>query len=154
MSIAVECLTHVYDWCTTLLLNMKQQLTSIRQAKTKKFGYGTILMTFFFEKIPALRPRVISTISSPQDPRISRWADMMKRLGGSEVPQTTWDDQFFLWWGEQIIAVDDYPYAGMDFRGDPDLVLPPGTAWGTVGEFAKIFDLYNFFGFFQIYMKK
>ena len=78
----------------------------------------------------------------------------MKRLGGSEVPRTTWDDEFFLWWGEQIIAVDDYPYAGMDFRGDPNLVLPPGTAWGTVGKFANFFDLYNFFGFFQICMKK
>ena len=133
---------------------MKQQLTSIRQAKTKHFGYGTILTKFFFDKIPALRPRVISTISSPRDPGIAHWEDMMKRLGGSEVPRTTWDDEFFLWWGEQIIAVDDYPYAGMDFRGDPDLVLPPGTSWGTVGEFAKFFDLYNFFGFFQICRKK
>ena len=93
-------------------------------------------MTFFFEKIPALRRRVISTISSPRDPRIARWADMMKRLGGSEVPRTTWDDEFFQWWGEQIITVEDYPYVGMDFRGDLDLVLPPGAAWGTVGKFA------------------
>ena len=89
------------------------------------------------------------TSASPRDPRIAHWADMMKRLGGSEVPRTTWDDEFFLWWGEQIIAVDDYPYAGMDFRGDPDLVLPPGTAWGTVGKFAKFFDLYNFFWIFS-----
>ena len=132
----MECLTHLYDWCTALLINMKQKLTSIRKAKTKHFGYGTILMTFFFEKIPVLRPRVISTISSPRDPRIASWADMMKRLGGSEVPRTTCDDEFFLWWGEQIIAVDDYPYAGMDLRGDPDLFLPPGIAWGTVGKFA------------------
>ena len=86
MSIVVECLTHVYDWCTTLLLNMKQQLTSIQQSKTKHFGYGTILTTFFFEKIPALRPRVFSTISSPQDLRIARWVDMMKRLGVVRYP--------------------------------------------------------------------
>ena len=128
---------------------MKQQLTSIRQAKTKHFGYGTILTTFFFERVPALRLKVISTISSLRDPRIARWADMMKRLGGSEVPRTTWDDEFFLWWREQIIAVDDYPYAGMDFRGDPDLVLPPGAAWGVVGKFFKNFNLYDFFGFFK-----
>ena len=139
MSIAVECLIHVYDWCTALLLNMKQQLTSIRKTHTKHFGYGTILTTFFFERVPALRPKVISTISSPRDPRIARWADMMKRLGGSEVPRTTWDDEFFLWWGEQIIAVDDYPYAGMDFRGDPDLVLPLGATWCVIGKIA-IFD--------------
>ena len=129
-------------------MNMKQQLTSIRKAKTKHFGYGTIFMTFFFKKIPALRPRVISTISSPRDPRIARWVDIMKRLGGSEVPWTTWDDEFFQWWREQIIVVDDYPYAEMDFRGDPDLVLPPGAAWGTVSKFA-IFELYNFFCIFS-----
>ena len=31
----------------------------------------------------------------------------------------------------------EYPYAGMDFRGDPDLVLPDGEQWGAIG---KIFD--------------
>ena len=71
MSIAVECLTHIYDWCTALLMNMKQQLNSIRKAKTKHFGYGTILMTFFFQKIPGLRPKVISSINIPRDPRIA-----------------------------------------------------------------------------------
>ena len=71
MSIVVECLVHLYDWCTALLINMKQQLTSIWRAKTKHFGYGTILMKFFFEKIPGLRPKVISSINSPRDPRIA-----------------------------------------------------------------------------------
>ena len=93
-------------------------------------------MTFFFEKIPGLRPKVISSISSPRDPRIAQWVDLLKRLGGSEVPRTTWDDEFFQWWGEKIIAVEDYPYAGMDFRGDLDLIIPPGMAWGTVGKIA------------------
>ena len=60
----------------------------------------------------------------------------MKRLGGSEVTRTTWDDEFFQWWEEHIIVVDDYPYAGMDFRSDPDLVLPPSAAWGAIGETA------------------
>ena len=60
----------------------------------------------------------------------------MKRMGGSEVPRTTWDDEFLQWWAEQVIAVEDYPYAGMDFWGDPDLVLPPGAAWGTIGKIA------------------
>ena len=106
-------------------------------------------MKFFFEKILALRPKVISSISNPRDPRIARWADLMKRLGGSEVPRTTWDDEFFLWWREQIIDVDDYPYVRMDFRGDPDLVLPLSAAWGIVGKL-KISDLYNFLDFFNI----
>jgi hypothetical protein len=134
MSVAVDCLTTVFDWCTPLLSNMKEQLTSIRRGKTKNFGYGTILCTFFFEKVPALRPRVAVPISSPRDPRMGRWADLMKRLGGGEVPRNAFDDDFFAWWEQQIIAIDDYPYAGLDFRGDPDLVLPPDAAWGEIGK--------------------
>ena len=152
MSIAVECLVHLYDWCTTLLINMKKQLTSIRKEKTRHFGYGTILMTLFFEKIPGLWPKVISSINSPRDPRISQWADLMKRLGESEVPRTTWDDEFFQWWEEQAIAVEDYPYVGMDFRGDPNLVLPPGVAWGAIGEISIFyFWLYDFLWIFSKY---
>lgn len=71
----------------------------------------------------------------------------MKRLGGTEVPRSTWDDKFFQWWEEKVIAVEDYPYAGMDFCGDPDLVLPPGAAWGEIGENA-IFDYMIFGSFF------
>ena len=132
MSVAVDCLTTVFDWCTPLLANMKSQLTSIRRGQTKIFGYGTILCTFFFEKVPALRPRVAVSISTPRDPRMGRWADLMKCLGGREVPQTAFDDDFLTSWDQQIIAVDDYPYAGLDFRGDPDLALPPNAAWGEI----------------------
>lgn len=114
-------------------------MTSIQHAKTKHFGYGAILLTFFFERVTWLRPKIISTISSPHDPWIARWVDLMKRLGESEVPRTTWDDEFFQWWGEQVISVEDDPYVGMDFRVDPNLVLPPGSAWGAIGKIAQIF---------------
>lgn len=40
---------------------------------------------------------------------------------------------FFAWWDQQIIAVNDYLYAGMDFQGDLDLVLPPNATWGDIG---------------------
>jgi len=134
MSVAVDCLNTVFDWCTPLLANLKSQLTSIRRGQTKNFGYGTILCTFFFERIPALRPRVAVSISTPRDPRMGRWADLMKRLGGGEVPRSAFDDEFYTWWEQQIVAVDDYPYSGLDFRGDPDLELPPDAAWGEIGK--------------------
>ena len=51
---------------------------------------------------------------------------------GDDVARMTFDDEFFTWWDQQIITVDDYPYVGMDFRGDPDLVLPPNVAWGDI----------------------
>ena len=30
--------------------------------------------------------------------------------------------------------IEDYTYAGTDFRGDPDLSLPPGAHWGDIDE--------------------
>ena len=58
----------------------------------------------------------------------------MKRLGSGEVPRTTWDDEFFLWWGEQVITIEDYPYPGMELMGDTNLPLPPRVAWGVIGK--------------------
>lgn len=35
------------------------------------------------------------------------------------------------------MTLTEYPYSGMDFRGDPDLPLPTGAMWGAIG---KLFD--------------
>lgn len=154
MSLAVDCLTIVFDWCTTLLINVKKQLTSIKKSNTKHFGYGTILCTLFFERIWGLRPKVLSTISGLRDPHIGRWDDLMKRIGGGEVPKTNFDDDFFLWWEQQVISIEDYLYAGMDFRGDPDLVLPPDAAWGAINKnIFKFFKLFYFFVFQKLWIE-
>jgi hypothetical protein len=47
---------------------------------------------------------------------------------------TPYNDKFFFWWRRQIIALDYYPYAGIDFRGDTDMPLPPGASYGTIGK--------------------
>ena len=78
MSLVVECVTTVFDWCNHLLTNLKSQLSSIKKGQTKNFGYGSILCSFFFERIPVLCPRVLILISSPRDPWMRRWADPMK----------------------------------------------------------------------------
>ena len=56
----------------------------------------------------------------------------MRRLGGGRVANP-YPAEFFLWWQRQIISIDGYPYAGIDFRGDPDMPLPPGSAYGDIG---------------------
>jgi len=60
-------------------------------------------------------------------------ADLMKCLGGGDELRMNFNDEFFAWWDQQIIAVNNYPYAGMDFQGDPDLVLPPNATCGDIG---------------------
>lgn len=77
----------------------------------------------------------------------------MKCLGGGDVPRMTFDDEFFTWWDQKIIAVDDYPYAGMDFGGDPDLVLPPNATWGDRGNnFLSFNQFLRFFCFLNMKM--
>ena len=44
-----------------------------------------------------------------------------------------YDNDLYLWWGRQIPALEKFPYVGLDFRGDNDLVLPPGGVWGALG---------------------
>ena len=41
---------------------------------------------------------------------------------------------FFYWLQGQVVMVEDYAYAGLDFRGDPDLVLPEDAQWGNIGK--------------------
>jgi hypothetical protein len=40
-----------------------------------------------------------------------------------------------------MLMVDDYAYAGLDFRGDLNLALPKGAQWGYLGK------KYTFFTF-------
>ena len=43
-------------------------------------------------------------------------------------------DPFFRWLRDQILMVEDYAYVGTKFSGDPDLLLPPGGQWGSIGK--------------------
>jgi hypothetical protein len=44
-----------------------------------------------------------------------------------------------------MLMVDDYAYVGLDFRGDPDLVLPEDAQWGELGKKYTIFVLLDVF---------
>ena len=42
------------------------------------------------------------------------------------------------------MAFSEYPYVGMDYRGDPDLVLPDGEQWGAIGKISDHIAVYFF----------
>ena len=59
MFYTVECMRHtIYDWATTMLSNMKQQLSDCKMCRVRNFGFGSILSMFFFECALGLSPRV------------------------------------------------------------------------------------------------
>lgn len=53
---------------------------------------------------------------------MQRWVDLMARHAGQS--QVSFSDTLFEWINHQEMVFSEYPYAGMDFRGDSDLVWP------------------------------
>ena len=58
---------------------------------------------------------------------MDHWAALMPRSGGGQ--QMSWRPEFFVCLQHQLIVVEDWPYAGTDFRRDLDLPLPEGEDW-------------------------
>ena len=69
---------------------------------------------------------------------------MGRHLGQSTVVFST---TFFAWFQQQIVTIDEYAYAGVNFQGGPGIVLPEGAQWGAIGKN----DLTMFFDFSKVY---
>ena len=114
----------------------------------RNFGFANILSNFFFERLQGLSPRFQIPPHGLRDPAQTRWAVVMRQLGGGRVA-TPYPLDFYHWWQRQIMSIDDYPYAGIDFCGDLDMPLPPGIAYGDIGKESQThflsFELFNFF---------
>ena len=96
-------------------------------------AYGMVLCSFFFEKIPTLRPRVQLPDGGSREPQMHRWGRLLCRGGGGAVGWVFRPD-FFAHWDHMPLYIDDYPYSGMSYWGDTDLPLPLGRVWGPDGK--------------------
>jgi hypothetical protein len=65
---------------------------------------------------------------------------------------TPYNNEFLFWWSQQVMALEDYPYAGIEFKGDLDMPLPPGSSYGDIG--MPIFLNISFFLYFCIVKQK
>jgi hypothetical protein len=60
MNYVIQCLNaQIFDWSTTLLECMKRQLTDCRQRTQRNFEFGTILCSFFFERVLSFSPQEV-----------------------------------------------------------------------------------------------
>lgn len=132
----------VFDWSSTLLEGMKAQLTTCRMGKKKTFGYGSILLSLFFERVPGMSPRVDFGPHAMMIPTMGRSTSLMFRLGGGQL-QRYFDDEYFGWWSRQIVALEDYPYAGIDFSQYPNMVVPLGNMIGALGKSFCILNIFS-----------
>ena len=96
-----------------------------------------------------MSPAIPLQVHHPRQPRLSRWGDIFLRQGGGDVVHSMYDDDFYTWWERQVPVLEQFPYIGLDFRGDPDLVLPPGGAWGEMGKYFLFFIIIKFLWIFK-----
>jgi len=71
----------------------------------------------------------------------------------------SWGMLFREWLDRQKIIVEDWPYTGIDFCGDLDMLLPAGEQWDEGGKtldqnttLFMCFVFYNVFGFYHVYV--
>jgi hypothetical protein len=70
-------------------------------------------VSFFLERVPSLILQVEWNITGPMDPRMLRWCRLMAQHVARLIIK--YDDTFFDWLQPQMLMVDDYAYAGLDF---------------------------------------
>ena len=136
MRIAVDCFRGtIFNWCEAVLANIKGQLTRAKTGKLKNFGYGSIIVSFALERVPQLAPQSISVDAGRlREPRMVRWSALMARhaIEGTEIVR--FPASYFHWLDRQIFTIEDFPYAGIDFRGDIEMSLPAGEQWDDSGK--------------------
>ena len=134
MYYALECMRPtIYDWCTGLLASIYTQLTACKHGRQMNFGYGSLICSFFFERIPTLAPRVSLSPPPPREPQMMRWTRLWYYLGGG--PPHHYNKDLFDCWTRVTFCVNEYCYAGMDYQGDLNLPLPVDAQWGDIGMF-------------------
>ena len=65
----------------------------------------------------------------------------------------SWRSEFFRWLRRQLIVVEDWPYAGTDFTGDPDLPLLEGDDWDEELGKTSCFLFFMFYVFLLIHIR-
>jgi hypothetical protein len=88
----------------------------------------------------------ISLVAWPVgEPHMERWTILSLRLGSDSEFRFTSD--FFAWLRRQLIMIEYFPYARVDFQGSMDLILSVGEDWDASGEKPKMIFSSVFFLF-------
>lgn len=84
------------------------------------------------ERVPSLQLQDMDLyVPGPRETHITRWAHVMPWGGGGRP--VSWGPLFQEWLDRKKVIIEDWPYAGTDFRGDPDMLLPPSEQWDESG---------------------
>ena len=74
---------------------MVSQLNRVQRG-SKSFAYASILCNIMYERVVLLRPVMAVPIGGTREPRMRRWAPMMRCDGGGMVGRY-WNDTMEAW---------------------------------------------------------
>ncbi len=82
---------NLFNWCEAVLSSLKEELRKVKSGKMKNFSYGSLLITFTFERIPLMQPHHVRLgVAGPRDPQMQRWVELMSRhVGQSSITFST-----------------------------------------------------------------
>ena len=73
-------------------------------------------------------------VGQPREPRMVRWVALMARHGIEGVEIVRFPASYFRWLEHQLFVIEDFPYFGIDFRGDREMALLAGEQWDELGK--------------------
>ena len=95
-----------------------------------------------------MQPRVAIPSFTARDPIMLKWSGLLTWLGDGRQPH--FSEDLFSRLDQDMLMMDDYGYAGIDIRNDPDLVLPEGEDWdATLGK--KYVISFSYSDYFLMY---
>ena len=74
-------------------------------------------------------------VGPPRELKLMQWVAVMARHPDEGAKVVRFPAGYFHWLENQVFAIQDFLYAKMDYRGDPDMVLPQGEQWDDRGIF-------------------
>jgi hypothetical protein len=121
-----------FTWGLTLHAQMVAQLDRCWSTGRGEFAFGSILVAFFLERVSMLRPRVLLEVPAVREPQMRWWSHILVFHDGGEGGHY-FNEEVALIWRQTPQFILQFSYAGVDFRGDPDMVLPPGEVFDHRG---------------------
>jgi hypothetical protein len=121
-----------FSWGLTLHAQMIVQLDHCRSRGAGEFAFGSILVAFFLERVSMLCLRVLLEAPRVRELRLRQWSQILVHHGGGEGGHY-FTAQAAQIWRQMPLVILQFPYAGVDFRGDPEMVLPPGEVFDHRG---------------------
>jgi hypothetical protein len=96
-----------------------------------------------------MQPQIALIARQTTEQHMEKWTSLSPRLGTNTEFKFTAD--FFAWWRRNLIVIEDFPYAEVDFWGSVDLVLLEGIEWDVSGTKTKPCHVF-FFIYFILFL--